>query len=224
MDNITSSSVNGVTTRTMTMHQLLAEIKLTKSKLDNMTSKLFVAHKKHGDAVVDAVVDSVPVEKAEQIMRGNLDSVRHLISNLTEYETIRYKSNANTNVEIAGKIMTVADAIKRKENIKYEKNLLDELERQYKCVTRIISTENAKLEMNAKSKVDAIKTDSMSAESLMEIMKADIENNTYEMVDPNNIVELIRTMKEDINGFKTEVDAALSTSNALTVVEVKTYD
>ena len=220
MDNITSSSVNGVTTRTMTMHQLLAEIKLTKSKLDNMTSKLFVAHKKHGDAVVD----SVPVEKAEQIMRGNLDSVRHLISNLTEYETIRYKSNANTNVEIAGKMMTVADAIKRKENIKYEKNLLDELERQYKGVTRNISTENAKLEMNAKSKVDAIKTDSMSAESLMEIMKADIEANTYEMIDPNNIVELIRSMKEDINSFETEVDAALSTSNALTVVEVKTYD
>ena len=34
----------------------------------------------------------------------------------------------------------------------------------------------------------------------------------------------IMAMKEDINGFETEVDAALSTSNALTVVEVKTYD
>ena len=220
MDNITSVSTNGVTTRQMTMHQLLAEIKLTKAKLDNTTSKLFVSYKKHSDAVVD----SVSVEKAEQIMRGNLDSVRHLISNLTEYETVRYKSNANTSVEIAGKTMTVADAIKRKENIKYEKDLLNELERQYKGVTRNISAENAKLEMNAKSKVDAIKTDSMSAESLMEIMKADIEANTYEMIDPNNIVELIRSMKDDINSFETEVDAALSTSNALTVVEVKTYD
>lgn len=220
MDSITSVSTNGVTTRQMTMHQLLAEIKLTKAKLDNTTSKLFVSHKKHSDMVVD----SVPVEKAEQIMRGNLDSVRHLISNLTEYETVRYKSNANTSVEIAGKTMTVADAIKRKENIKYEKDLLNELERQYKGVTRNISAENAKLEMNAKSKVDAIKTDSMSAESLMEIMKADIEANTYEMIDPNNIVELIRSMKDDINSFETEVDAALSTSNALTVVEVKTYD
>lgn len=220
MDNITSVSTNGVTTRQMTMHQLLAEIKLTKAKLENTTSKLFVSYKKHSDAIVD----SVAVEKAEQIMRGNLDSVRHLISNLTEYETVRYKSNANTNVEIAGKTMTVADAIKRKENIKYEKDLLNELERQYKGVTRNISAENAKLEMNAKSKVDAIKTDSMSAESLMEIMKADIEANTYEMIDPNNIVELIRSMKDDINSFETEVDAALSTSNALTVVEVKTYD
>ena len=220
MDNITSSSVNGVTTRTMTMHQLLAEIKLTKAKLDNMTTKLFVSYKKHGDTAID----NVPVEKAEEIMKGNLDSIRHLISNLTAYETVRYKSNANTSVEINGKTMTVADAIKRKENIKYEEALLNELERQYKGASRNISTENAKLEANAKSKVEAIKTDSMSADSLMEIMKADIENNTYEMVDPNNIVELIRTMKEDINGFKTEVDAALSTSNALTVVEVKTYD
>ena len=220
MDNSTSISTNGVTARRMTMHQLLAEIKLTKAKLDNMTSKLFVSYKKHGDTVVD----SVPVEKANQIMMGNLDSIRHLISNLTEYETIRYKSNATTSIQIAGKTMTVADAIKRKENIKYEKDLLNELERQYKGVSRNISTENAKLEMNAKSKVDAIKTDSMSAESLMEIMKADIEANTYEMVDPNGIVELIRSMKEDINSFETEVDAALSTSNALTVVEVKTYD
>lgn len=220
MDNITSSSVNGVTTRKMTMHQLLAEIKLTKAKLDNMTTKLFVSYKKHGDAAID----NVPVEKAEEIMKGNLDSIRHLISNLTAYETVRYKSNANTSVEIAGKTMTVADAIKRKENIKYEEALLNELERQYKGASRNISTENAKLEANAKSKVEAIKTDSMSADSLMEIMKADIENNTYEMVDPNNIVELIRAMKEDINGFKTEVDAALSTSNALTVVEVSTYD
>lgn len=219
MENI-STSVAGKTTKTITMHQLLADIKLTKSKLESIDNKLFVSSKKHADTTIQ----DMPIEKVNGILTGNLDSIRHLISNLTAYETARYLSNSSTMVEIGGMNMTVADAIKRKENIVYEEKLLRALENQYKSIQRNINNANEKVQADAKSRIDAVKTDSMSATELMALMQTDIDNNTVEIVDPNNIADVISEMRDAIEKFKTNVDAALSTSNAITTVTVTLYD
>lgn len=217
----TTVSENGRTTREMTMHQLLCQIKLTKSKLDTIPKKAFISCKRHSDTVVDG---NVPVETSKDIMTGNLQSILHLISNLSAYEKVRYESNANTDVKIGNVTMKVSDAIKRKENIKYEQALLNEMEKQYNGVCAVIQKENDKLESAARQKIEAMKTDTMDPKVLDEIMTKDIESRRFEAVDPNDLLATIRSMRDELEKFTSEVDAALSTSNAITVVKVTTYD
>ena len=46
-----------------------------------------------------------------------------------------------------------------------------------------------------------------------------IENNTYDLIDPLDITKVMEALDAEINEFNAEVDAALSVSNALTVIE-----
>ena len=47
-----------------------------------------------------------------------------------------------------------------------------------------------------------------------------ITANSYELVDPIKILDKINALEESIASFKAEVDAALSTSNAVTEIEI----
>ena len=51
------------------------------------------------------------------------------------------------------------------------------------------------------------------------LRKTYIENNTYDLIDPLDVVKIMENLEAEINEFNAEVDAALSTSNALTVIE-----
>ena len=60
----------------------------------------------------------------------------------------------------------------------------------------------------------AIDSDAMQA-----LRKDYIKNNTYDLIDPLKVNDIIEKMADEINEFNTEIDAALSVSNALTVIE-----
>lgn len=51
--------------------------------------------------------------------------------------------------------------------------------------------------------------------------KSYIEANTMELIDPVNILEKIEALEVEIADFTTEVDSALSVSNALTEITVE---
>ena len=47
-----------------------------------------------------------------------------------------------------------------------------------------------------------------------------IEDNTYELLDPIRVENRIRELDKEITAFETEVDSALSVSNAVTEITV----
>jgi hypothetical protein len=51
------------------------------------------------------------------------------------------------------------------------------------------------------------------------LRKTYIENNTYDLIDPLDVAKIMEALDAEINEFNAEVDAALSVSNALTVIE-----
>lgn len=51
-----------------------------------------------------------------------------------------------------------------------------------------------------------------------------IESQTYEIIDPLKILEKMEQLEEQINTFKSEVDSALSVSNALTSITIEYGD
>ena len=52
-------------------------------------------------------------------------------------------------------------------------------------------------------------------------MQAYIDANSYELVDPLGVQDILTKMEADIASFTANVDAALSVSNAITKIEVE---
>ena len=52
-------------------------------------------------------------------------------------------------------------------------------------------------------------------------MQAYIDANSYELVDPLGVQDILAKMEADIASFTANVDAALSVSNAITKIEVE---
>jgi hypothetical protein len=137
-------------------------------------------------------------------------------------------SNATTKVQIGDKSYTVAEAIEMKNHgMEFKKALLQNLYAAYGSAQNEFNKNNGDaLEKKAEQYILAViaaqpKDAKMSVDS--EAMKAMrqtyIDNNKYDMVDPLDVAKLIETIDTEINEFNTEIDAALSVSNALTVIE-----
>lgn len=60
---------------------------------------------------------------------------------------------------------------------------------------------------------------SVDSEAMKALRKTYIENNKYDLIDPLDVASIMEKLENEINEFETEVDAALSVSNALTVIE-----
>ena len=129
---------------------------------------------------------------------------------------------------IAGKEYTVAEAIEMKNHgMEFKKTLLQHLYTAYGSAQSEFNKNNDEaLEKKAEQYILAViaaqpKDAKMSvdSEAMKTMRKTYIENNAYDIVDPLNVAKIIEALDAEINEFSAEVDAALSVSNALTVIE-----
>ena len=61
----------------------------------------------------------------------------------------------------------------------------------------------------------------VDSDAMKALRKTYIENNTYDLIDPLNVTKLIEDLSNEVDNFNIEVDAALSVSNAVTVIEIE---
>lgn len=209
---------------TMTMHELLATIKRYDDRITAAIDKSFVAICRN-----DTPISNEEMYKNIDILKGNYDSATHLIDNYYALEAARIASNASTTVEIGGVKYTVADAIKRKHLIKNEKLLLVHMKKSLRDAVATVSRINEEAARRADDVYSATlgQSQSPSTDALELAAKAKqnfIDTHSAELVDPNSLLEKIDALEKSIDTFETEVDAALSVSNALTTVEVELHD
>ena len=114
--------------RTITITEALNELKLYDSKINKAitNAKLAGAAKKSADKIGVVTKDEFK-EKA----KSSYQSIVDLIENRNALKSAIVKSNAVTEVEIAGKKMTVAEAIERKNSISYDEDFLNIMKVQY---------------------------------------------------------------------------------------------
>jgi len=132
-------------------------------------------------------------------------------------------ANATTPVVIGGKTLTVAQAIERKNSIKYEKTLLSQISQNYASILR----HQISLDMEAEKKLetqllavlgkDVKSRDSSEAEAQTKLFW---DNNKPRIIDPLDSKKLIESLEKDITEFEGEVDFRLSEANAMTKIEV----
>ena len=204
----------------MTVHKALAELKTLDDRINSeITGSVFVRANRHnnmkifGKTIADFMADT----------ESSYQSVKALINRRNAMKRAIVLSNAITKVEIGGVEYTVAEAIEMNnhgmENLVDLRNCLRE---QYSSVKRMVESENGdKLVKACENYIQATfgtkeKVNNPDIETAQKVYMA---NNTYDIVTGLDIEEVIKELTDRIDAFKTEVDSALSVSNALTVIE-----
>ncbi|RFZ78238.1 hypothetical protein DS742_14070 [Lacrimispora amygdalina] len=207
--------------RTISITEALNELKLYDSKITKaITNASFVGGAKKSSDKIGVVSKDIFNERAKATYQSSID----LIANRNSLKSAIVKSNAITEVQVADKVMTVAEAIERKNSIEYEETLLSEMKRQYANASELVNKENKKVD----NKVDELLATLIGKDSDKKISKEDQEaiekpyrdKNEFELIDPIEIYNKIVKLEEEIDNFKSQVDTQLVISNAITKIAI----
>lgn len=125
-------------------------------------------------------------------------------------------SNATTKVEIAGKEMTVSEAIATKNSIPARRTLLNQIARQLNDAE--VEVERARLKANA----DVMAIPSDTPEARYKVRKEDIEFNTLKgVICGFDAKEYVHQEEKFLTDFANQVDSVLNRANVMTII---TYD
>jgi hypothetical protein len=153
---------------------------------------------------------------------SDYQSLTDLIERRQKIKNAIVLSNATTEVEIAGKKMTVSQAIEFKNTIAYKINLLESLKRQRQHVTIETETHKMRVQQKIDENVRIIcgKDSKPDAQVIQTVSEGIAKGDPIEVFDPLSIDKVIKDMEETIEDFNANVDFVLSESNALTTVSL----
>lgn len=216
-----------MTKETMTIHRALTELKTIDSRINKaITEGTYVIANKHSNEKISGI----SIADFKDRMRASHQKVNDLINRRNAIKRAVVLSNAQTKIKVGNEEMTVAEAIDYKNHgMEFKTNYVRVLSSQNMNAQDVMNRNSGEaLERKAEQHVLAViqaqpKDSKMSADSdaMKALRKAYIENNAYDLIDPLNVTKLIADMIDEVNEFNTEIDAALSCSNALTVIEIE---
>ena len=201
----------------------LNELKLLDSRINRKIEEgEFIAAAK---VSVQNVNGKITKEAYKANAKADYQSIVDLIKRRNNIKSAIIQSNAVTKVDIAGKIMTVAEAIDKKSSIEYEISLLEKLTMQYKTSSDIIIKENEKVDYS----IEQLLNTAYGKEGKEKITQASYDAiaepyrkaNEYGLVDALDGEKLIKEMKDKIERFLSEVDTALQISNSTTIINIE---
>ena len=193
--------------------QALSELKLVRKRIDNVVDGVEFTRLKKANDMLDVTKFSSKATAAHQ-------SFTDLLARYNALKAAIVKSNANTQVTIAGIDYTIAEAVERKRTIEFERNLLMRFQHQF---TRVKEEFEAH-QLNEQARVDRLLTTELAkdaktnVEVIQQLTATFLAQNKATIVDPLNLADLIRTMTESIENFETKVDYILSESNGRTML------
>lgn len=214
-----------MTQEKMTVHAALAELKTMDGRIEKaIRESCFVtAVKKSAEKI-----KGVTVTEFKNKMKSNYQKVDDLIKRRNAIKRAIVLSNATTMVTISDKQFTVAEAIEMKNHgIEFKRSLLNAISMQYDMAQADITRNSGEaLEKRAEKYITDIinaqpKDSKMSAdtEAMKSLRETYLNNNSFELIDPLNVVDVMERFDSEINDFLVKVDSTLSVSNALTVIE-----
>lgn len=214
-----------MTTEKMTVHKALAELKTMDDRIAKVIREnTYVLAVKHSAEKINGMT----VANFKEKMRSGYQKATDLIARRDAMKRAVVLSNATTKVKIGENEYTVAEAIEMKNHgMEFRSALLRQMNSAYVSAQNELNRNSGEtLEKKAEQYVLAViaaqpKDSKMSvdSEAMKTLRKTYIENNTYDLIDPLDVTKIMEALDAEINEFNAEVDAALSVSNALTVIE-----
>ena len=119
--------------------------------------------------------------------------------------------------------MTVAEAIYMMQyGVETKKELLQTLRLQYTAARNSVERYNKDVEQRADKFIESMfgSKEKATGQDAITAREAYIKQNTYEVVDPVNLMDEIKYLETWINEFETEVDGAIQVSNATHTITI----
>lgn len=166
--------------------------------------------------------NNIPVAECVKAIQSAWDQLSQIQKTRSSLKAAIVKSNATVVVTVAGRQMTVAEAIELKSTIAAQKSMLSNMKRSYSMAQSAQNDHNKKVEERIdnhlktlygadRSKVDASNYDAV-AKPLWAKAKAGL-------IDPLKLADQIKAKEKYIEELATEVDYILSEVNARTDIE-----
>lgn len=202
----------------MSIHRALAELKLYDSKIYNKINEF----KPVGFQISDKLINNnVGLEDFKRKAEADFQSIKDMINNKNKLKNAIVKSNAETEVTIAGVTMKVADAINFKALNEYNKLLINSLKMSLNQNISIVNKHNEKVEEAAQKTIEqAYGKDNKNVDLIKSTFDQYQKVHAARLIDPLNAEKQIAELEAKLNAFSTEVDAVLSESNGITQIEV----
>lgn len=210
-------------TQTMSIHAALGELKKLNQRIASKNKDLILigAKKRSNDRVVST---DYTKDQFETKVKAEIQSYLDDVKRYSRIKSAIVLSNATTKLMIGSKEMTVAEAIETKTAIQYKKDLLARMKLKRRDIYSTVELYNEKVENNLDAQLMSLGVkdkNSTAGESLSSFMEQYRAQNAWEVVDPLKIDEQIKELENEILEFETNVDVALSQSNALTTITIE---
>lgn len=152
------------------------------------------------------------------------NSVEGLIARQADLKAAVIKSNAETEVTIANKKMTVAEAINQKAVATHRQSFLSALRRQMSACLLDFNNSTEKLDQQIERQIQAIyntgKEKATAEQYSVVATPLKQEYAPYIVSTKGDLNAYIREYEKELNDFLAECDYILSESNSLTFIEV----
>jgi len=211
----------------MTVHKALSELKVLDARINKeIAGSVFVTTNKHSNSKISGA----PVKDFVDRAREKYQSIRTLINRRNAIKRAVTRSNAVTMVRIGGHDYSVAEAIDMKNvGTDYLDMLKNTIDQQVARCKAVADNENGKklddrVEQYVKSITDGPDTKNLP-DNVKRMREDFIISQTVELVDPIGAEKVVDELQDAIDAFTSDVDSALSVSNAQTeiVVEYETF-
>ncbi len=162
-------------------------------------------------------------EDFEKTVKASYQSLTALIERKRKIKSAVVRSNAVTEISVAGERMTVAEAIERKNSIEIDKNIRKDLATKYSEKIRTIEKHNNNIQNQLFRLLEATYSKpeaEIAQEDYDRIAVPFKENNEAQLLDPLDIKNTLLEMEKRIDLFESEVDIALTESNSRTEIEI----
>lgn len=216
-----------MTNEKMTVHKALAELKIIDDRINNaIVSGTYVIANKHSNTKIHGMT----IDDFKTSMKADFQKVSDLIARRNAIKRAVVASNAVTKVKVGDNEYTVAEAIEMKNHgMEFKNTFKNYIARQYTNAKNEFDKNSGEpLERRAENYVLSViqaqpKDSKMAVDSdAMKNLRAQyIKDNAYDIIDPIGVKDVIEKLDNEISDFITEVDAALSVSNALTVLDIE---
>ena len=210
-----------MTNETMCIHEALSELKMLDSRVSKLISQThFCGSKKHSADKVNGIETDKFVENVKAVY----EKVTALIARRAAIKRAVVLSNAKAEIEVGGVTYTIAEAIEMKDRgIQNKENLLSQMYLEYNETKNGVDYTNRNLDDKADNYVAGLygsKDSKNKSDDVIQAREVYVKNNTIELVDPIGIGGEIEKLSSEIEEFKARIDAAISVSNAKTIIEI----
>lgn len=204
----------------MTLHRALAELKLIDAKIEKQISEINPTQIKQKDKLVGGYIEEKDFNSQVQ---SKFDSINDLINRKITIKSAIVTTNGITKVTVAGKEMTIADAINMKAVVLFKKKLVGKLKTDYQQTIAVLNKNNEAVNANVQRILEATfgkENVKVTKDDMDAVRKPYIDANEFTLVDPLKVIDKVEEIEKEMGAFEADVDAALSEINAVTFIEI----